>query len=158
MTGAPHMRVRLRDVTLADADLLDDWNRQGSQSEFNDFGEEFRPAPRDVLADGPLRNEHNGLLMVELVQDESLVGTVSWHRVRYGPNPESDAWNCGIELLFETYDLNRVEASTDVENVAEQRSLEKAGFVREGIQRRAQYRAGGYHDLVTYSRLRDDPD
>ena len=178
MTGAPQIRVRLRDVTLADADLLDDWNRQGSQSEFNDFGEEFRPAPRDVLADGPLRNEHNGLLMVELVQDESLVGTVSWHRVRYGPNPESDAWNCGIELrpehrgmgygteaqrqlaayLFETYDLNRVEASTDVENVAEQRSLEKAGFVREGIQRRAQYRAGGYHDLVTYSRLRDDPD
>jgi RimJ/RimL family protein N-acetyltransferase len=97
--------------------------------------------------------------------------------VRYGPNLESDAWNIGIELipeargrghgteaqrllaawLFANTTLNRVEASTDVENVPEQRSLEKAGYVREGIQRRAQYRAGGYHDLVTYSRLRDDP-
>jgi RimJ/RimL family protein N-acetyltransferase len=169
-------RVRLRDVTLADADLLDEWNRQGPQSEFNDFGEEFRPVPRDVLAEGPMRNEQNGLLLVELVEDGTVVGTVSWHRVRYGPNPASDAWNCGIELrpeargkgygteaqrqmaafLFETYDLNRVEASTDIDNLAEQRSLEKAGFIREGVQRRAQFRAGSYHDLVTYSRLRDD--
>ena len=60
------------------------------------------------------------------------------------------------EFLFATYDLNRVEASTDVENLPEQRSLEKAGYVREGIQRGAQFRAGAYHDLVTYSRLRDD--
>ena len=59
--------------------------------------------------------------------------------------------------LFATTDVHRVEASTDVENVAEQRALEKAGFVREGIQRGAQFRAGGRHDLVTYSRLRTDP-
>ncbi len=43
-----------------------------------------------------------------------------------------------------------------MENLPEQRSLEKAGYVREGIQRGAQFRAGAYHDLVTYSRLRDD--
>ena len=59
-------------------------------------------------------------------------------------------------LLAET-SLNRVEAQTDVENIAEQRSLEKAGFVREGIARGAQFRAGSFHDLVTYSRLRADP-
>jgi RimJ/RimL family protein N-acetyltransferase len=43
-----------------------------------------------------------------------------------------------------------------VQNLAEQRSLEKAGYRREGIQRGAQYRAAAYHDLVTYSRLRGD--
>jgi RimJ/RimL family protein N-acetyltransferase len=131
-----------------------------------------------VLAKGPLRNERNGMLVVERVADGEPIGTVGWHKVNYGPSPESDAWNFGIELrpevrgqgygteaqrllaryLFATYELNRVEASTDVENLAEQRSLEKAGFVREGIQRGAQYRAGRYHDLVTYSRLRDDPE
>src|SRR5207248_1352428 len=58
-------------------------------------------------------------------------------------------------LLAET-SLNRVEAQTDVENIAEQRSLEKAGFVREGIARGAQFRAGSFHDLVTYSRLKED--
>lgn len=170
-------RVRLRDVTLADADLLDAWATDEEGSEFNDFGQEPQPLPRDVLARGPLRNERNGMLVVERASDLQPIGTVGWHKVNYGPSPQSDAWNFGIEIrpevrgqgygteaqrllaayLFETYDLNRVEASTDVENLAEQRSLEKAGFVREGIQRGAQFRGGAYHDLVTYSRLRDDP-
>jgi RimJ/RimL family protein N-acetyltransferase len=59
-------------------------------------------------------------------------------------------------LLFRLFDIERVEASTDVDNVAEQRSLEKAGYTREGIIRRAQWRAGAYHDLVGYSILRED--
>jgi hypothetical protein len=61
-----------------------------------------------------------------------------------------------VEYLFATTDVHRVEASTDVENIAEQRSLEKAGLRREGVVRGAQFRAGGYHDLVTYALLRDD--
>ena len=174
MTDAP--RIRLRDLTLADADLVDTWGNDPERSEFNDFGEPPSPLPRDVLAEGPLRNEHNGMLMVETL-DGQPIGTVGWHKVRYGPSPQSDAWNFGIELrpeargrglgteaqrelaryLFETTDLNRVEASTDVDNIAEQRALEKAGYVREGIQRGSQFRAGAYHDLVTYARLRDDP-
>ena len=173
MTDAP--RIRLRDVTLADADLLDAWALEEG-SEFNDLGQEPQPLPREVIAKGPLRNDRNGMLVVERIADGQPIGTVGWHRVNYGPSPWSDAWNFGIELrpeargqglgaeaqrllaefLFATYDLNRVEASTDVENLPEQRSLEKAGFVREGIQRGAQYRAGTYHDLVTSSRLRDD--
>jgi RimJ/RimL family protein N-acetyltransferase len=174
MTDAP--RVRLRDVTLADADLLDSWNADPDRAEFNDFGEQMSPVNRDVLASGPLRNEQNGMLVVETA-DREPIGTVSWHKVRYGPNPESDAWNIGIELrpeaqgrgygseaqrelaqyLFEHTSVNRVEASTDVENIAEQRALGKAGYVREGIQRGSQFRRGGYHDLVTYARLRHDP-
>jgi len=169
-------RVRLRDVTLTDADLLDGWNEE-DPSEFNDFGEPAAPLPRKVIAAGPLRNERNGMLVVERADTLEVIGTVGWHRVSYGPNPESDAWNIGIELrpqhrgqgfgadaqrqladlLFDAYGLDRVEASTDVENRSEQRALEKAGFVREGIQRGAQFRAGARHDLVTYSRLRTDP-
>jgi aminoglycoside 6'-N-acetyltransferase len=172
---AAESRVRLRDLTLADADLVDAWN-QDETSEFNDFGEEAAPLPREAIAAGPLRDDRNGMLIVERTDTLEVIGTVGWHRVKYGPNPESDGWNIGIELrpehrgqgfgseaqrqlasfLFEVYDLNRVEASTDVENLPEQRALEKAGFVREGIQRGAQFRAGGYHDLVTFSRLRSD--
>ena len=58
--------------------------------------------------------------------------------------------------LFATSDVNRVEAATDLENVAEQRSLEKAGFRREGVLRGSQFRAGRYHDLVYYAILRED--
>ena len=44
----------------------------------------------------------------------------------------------------------------DVTNVAEQRALERAGYVREGVLRQAQARADGQHDLVSYSLLRTD--
>jgi RimJ/RimL family protein N-acetyltransferase len=96
--------------------------------------------------------------------------------VSYGPSDRSRALNIGLSLvpdarghgfgteaqrlvatlLFELFDVERIEASTDVENVAEQRSLEKAGFTREGVLRRAQWRAGANHDLVSYSILRED--
>ena len=94
----------------------------------------------------------------------------------YGPNEQSRALNIGValdpdarghgfgteaqrllaELLLEQFEVERIEASTDVDNVAEQRSLDKAGFTREGVVRRAQFRAGGYHDLVGYSFVRED--
>jgi RimJ/RimL family protein N-acetyltransferase len=176
MTSLP---IRLRDVTVADAELLDAWSRSPeAKGEFNDFGPPPEEAPpiHETLAKGPLRNERNGQLIIERVADGQPIGTVGWHEVHYGLPPESRAWNIGISLipeargqgyggiaqrlladyLFETTDTNRVEASTDVENLAEQRALEKAGFIREGIQRGAQFRAGSHHDLITYARLRSD--
>ncbi len=171
-------RIRLRDATLADADLLDAWaNDPADRGGFNDFGQQHSPVRRDILAQGPLRNDRNGMFLIEATATGTPVGTVEWRRVGYGPSPGSDAWNIGIEIrpeargrgygteaqrllaawLFEHTDANRVEASTDVENVAEQRALAKAGFIREGIVRGAQLRAGAYHDLVNYSRVRGDP-
>ncbi len=134
-------------------------------SEWDDWG----PLPDPILAPDV------GRLLV--VHDDEVVGDLSWHEVHYGPNLGSRAWNIGIALapehrgrgigaaaqraladrLFATTDVDRVEASTDVANVAEQRSLTKAGFVREGVLRSAQLRADGRHDLVVFSRLRDDP-
>ena len=168
--------VRLRDITLDDADLLDGWASVEYTGAFNDFGMAHSPTDREALARGPLRNERNGQLLVERLADARPIGTVSWHLERYGPNEESGAWNIGIALvpegrgqglgteaqrlvadfLFATTPLHRVEASTDIENVAEQRSLEKAGFIREAVLRGVQFRAGAWHDLVNYARLRDD--
>jgi RimJ/RimL family protein N-acetyltransferase len=169
--------VRLRDLSLADADLVDAWAVDPDvRGEFNDFGLEPSPVDRETLAKGPFRNERNGELMVERIEDGERVGLVSWHRVAYGPNPGSAAWNIGISLipaargrgmgaeaqrlvadyLFEATDVGRVEASTDVANLAEQRALERAGFIREGLLRGAQERGGIKRDLVNYARLRTD--
>ena len=117
-----------------------------------------------------------GQLLIERRSDGVVIGDVAWHPVSYGPNEESRALNIGAslipeargkghgaeaqrllaELLYRLFEIERVEASTDVDNIAEQRSLEKAGFMREGILRRAQWRAGSHHDLVSYSILRED--
>ena len=81
-------RVRLRDVTLDDADLLDAWDQDREAiGEFNDFGGEREPVDRDALARGPLRNEHNGHLMVELIADgtSDRLGRLASGRVRPEP-------------------------------------------------------------------------
>jgi RimJ/RimL family protein N-acetyltransferase len=71
--------VRLRDVTLEDADLLDSWLTVENKGVFNDFGVPHHPTDREALARGPLRNERNGELIVERIADGRPIGTVSWH-------------------------------------------------------------------------------
>ncbi|MCT2582131.1 GNAT family N-acetyltransferase [Actinophytocola sp. S1-96] len=107
-----------------------------------------------------------------------LLGVVSWHAVGYGGTFGCSAWNIGIELvpdargrgvgttaqrllvehLFATTGLDRVEAGTDVDNVAELRALEKAGFRRDGVVRGAQVRDGRRRDMVLLGILRTDLD
>jgi RimJ/RimL family protein N-acetyltransferase len=108
---------------------------------------------------------------------DQLVGEVSWIRVVHSPPPNGYAWNIGVwivpehrgrghgseaqrqlaaYLLDHTY-LERVEASTEADNVGEQRALEKAGFTREGVLRRACFRGGVWRDMVMYSKLRGEP-
>jgi RimJ/RimL family protein N-acetyltransferase len=112
------------------------------------------------------------------VETGELLGGVSWHPVDYGGTVSCTAWNIGIALLpdargrgigtlaqrllvehlLATTELDRIEASTDVDNVAEQRALEKAGFRREGVLRGAQLRRGIRRDLAHYGLVRGDLD
>lgn len=166
--------ITLRPVAESDLPLMLAW-RQRAETEdpFDWFGHRGYDLPRR-WAEDTLLGEHRGTLMVDA--DGVTVGEVSWHPVGYAPPPESVAYNIGIgldpahrgqghgtaaqralaEYLFAVSTVNRIEASTDVENVAEQRALEKAGFTREGVLRGAQWRNGAWHDLVGYSRLRGD--
>ncbi len=165
--------VRLRRVRLEDAGLLDEWFRPENAGEFNDFGIAYPPT-RPAIEQNGLIGSARGTLIVERAADGEPLGTVTWRSVQYGPNQQSMAWNIGISLipqarlqghgteaqrllaehLFATTTVNRVEAMTDVENVVEQRSLEKAGFHREGVLTGSQFRAGAWHDLVVYAVVR----
>jgi RimJ/RimL family protein N-acetyltransferase len=174
--SAPGRGIRLREATLDDVELLILWSSSSRHSgEFNDFGLPRTRAYHELITKDELIGPNGGTLMVERMAAGEAIGTVSWRQVRYGPTPESVAWNIGISLipemrgqglggiaqrlladhLFATTGVNRIEAATDIDNVAEQRALEKAGFIREGVFRGAQYRAGAWHDLVIYAVVRD---
>ena len=143
----------------------------GGDSPFDDFG------PRPVRTKVRPANLDDAGGLVVLNRDGEVAGDVSWHYVHWGPARASwcpmigiwlrqDARGRGIgsaaqrelvELFFAHTTVNRVEAHTDVENIAEQRALETAGFQREGLIRGAQWRHGTYRDGYLYSVLRNDP-
>ena len=124
--------------------------------------------------DGYLSDDHGRLTVID--KSGETVGEVSYIAVFHGPPPANLVYNIGIALdpgvrgrgfgadalalltryLFETYTVERVEASTDVGNIPAQRALERAGFTREGLLRHAQWRAGAWHDIYVYSKLRGE--
>src|SRR5215467_5710824 len=105
---------------------------------------------------------------------DNRLGFVTWHKVP--STPACYYWNIGIALLpearghgygtqaqrllarylFAHTTVYRIEAATEVDNVAEQRALEKAGFTREGVLRGVGWRDGAHRDGVWYSMLRTD--
>ncbi len=169
-------RVGLRPVEQSDIAVLDSWtNDSAIQGSYNMFGlERMNGLASGFQARGLLDDDQGTLMIVTLAGQ--IVGSMSYHEVRYGPNTGSRAYNIGLsitpeyrnkgygseaqqllaEYLLQTFPIARVEAQTDVTNLAEQRAREKAGFVREGVLRKAQWRAGDWHDLVVYSTVRGE--
>ncbi|MGH9125617.1 MAG: GNAT family N-acetyltransferase [Acidimicrobiales bacterium] len=171
--------VRLRALRGDDLDALAAGDTADADS-WNHF--EIRPSnllQARFAANGGIADEH-GMLAVETIEtvEATLVGSVGWVEVRHGPTAACKALNLGIsilpayrgrgygseaqrllaEYLFSSRLVERLEAGTDVENLAEQRALEKAGFHREGVLRHAQFRGGRWRDVVLFSRLRGDGD
>lgn len=167
--------IRLRPVEPADAGVLE--RRHGGLDEagpYGWFGYKNPGTLRRRLEAGEAIGEDRGMLAV--VDGEQVVGDVSWVRLHNGPPPNGACWNVGIwlapefrgrgigaqaqrllcEYLFEHTTMERIEAGTEVDNIGEQRSLEKAGFTREGVLRRACFRGGQWRDMVLYSKLRGE--
>lgn len=138
--------------------------RSATLSEYEDWGEyDTRANPAELL---------RWLIVLTEGDEEIPVGDLSAHPIYYGPNAGSRAMNIGISVL-DTYrgrgigsiaqqllaeelhsqGVVRVEASTDVKNVGEQRALAKAGFECEGVLRSAQARADGLHDIQVWSHI-----
>ncbi|HVT22571.1 MAG TPA: GNAT family protein [Mycobacteriales bacterium] len=171
--------TRLRPVTAADVAFLDRQHEDpDAAGEFNWYG--YREPTRGRLADRVERGEtvhDDGGLFAVVDDSDEVVGDVSWRIAQHGPPPFGDCWNIGIwlapeargqghgsraqrliaEYLFANSAMERVEAGTEAGNIGEQKALEKAGFTREGVLRRACLRAGEYRDMVVYSKLRNEP-
>lgn len=61
-----------------------------------------------------------------------------------------------VEYLFSTTTAHRIQAGTEIDNIAEQKALEKVGFQREGVSRGHHFRAGQWRDGIIYGLQRDE--
>ena len=61
-----------------------------------------------------------------------------------------------VDYLFRFTTVHRLEAGTDTDNIAEQKALERIGFIREGVLREVAFRDGTWRNSVIYALLRKD--
>ena len=124
-------------------------------------------AVRRFATDGYLGADDRRLMVTA---GQETAGFVNWRTSPFG------GWEIGIallpewrgrgigwraqaqlcEYLFHHTPVERIQAGTHPENLAEQKSLLKAGFRLEGVIRACEFRAGQWRDGLLYSRLRGD--
>lgn len=165
--------LRLRPVTEPDLETLDGMFADPALvGEFN-WGGFSDPGPwRRRFTENRLLADDRSVLMVEA--DGATAGFVSWYRVQTGhsayvhqfgisllPAARGRGLGAAAQLLLARYlfahsPVNRIQAVTEVENVAERRSLEKAGFVREAELKEHTFRDGAWRDELLYRMLRSE--
>lgn len=127
------------------------------------------------------RWEHDGFVSADstalavTLADGTVVGIASWKATNRGGSPGAcfeiglallpdyrgkglgtAAQRLLVDYLFKFTTVHRLEACTDVDNVAEQRALERIGFTREGVMREVAFQNGTWRDSVIYALLRQD--
>ncbi len=168
--------VRLRPFTEPDLDLFDRFASDPSLSEpFEWVG--YRPTlrSRQRWQDDRLLGSSPYYLAVATVENDALVGWVDW---RENERLGQDAWEIGVlivpemrgrgagsacqrllvDYLFSNTTAHRIWATTELDNVAEQRALDRCGFKQEGLLRGTHFRAGRWRDSYIYGLVREDLD
>jgi ribosomal-protein-alanine N-acetyltransferase len=108
-------------------------------------------------------------VVIELKETDEPVGTIGLYyytkenrRAEMGYDMLKEHWGMGLmteaveEILrygFEELDLNRIEATTDSENAASNRVLERAGFTLEGRLRERDIYKDNIHDELFFGLL-----
>jgi RimJ/RimL family protein N-acetyltransferase len=163
--------LRLRPVAESDLDSLDAmFNDPAAIGEFNWGGFVGEGQWRRRFAENGLLSDDKSVLMVAL--DDETLGFVSWSRVMTGPVtyclefgislwPDARGKGYGTaaqhllaRYLFAHAPINRIQAVTETDNLAEQRALEKAGFTREAEMKGRAFRDGAWRDEVLYRMVR----
>jgi len=166
--------VGLRPVVAGDLEMLRRFSVEPGLIGLDWAGFRDPEAPVRRFAQDSFLGENDGRLIVEAF-DAKVTGFVSYRSGIYGGR--APYWEIGVALLpewrgkgigwraqallcdylFSHTPAQRIQAGTHAENLAEQKSLVKAGFQLEGVIRACEFRAGKWRDGYLYSRLRDDP-
>jgi RimJ/RimL family protein N-acetyltransferase len=169
------MTIHLRPVNENDLPFLHRLTSDpDSTGAFQWYGFQSPHRMRRRWEDNGILGDEGGILIIAAGDEKA--GFVSWRKQI--ANIASYYWSMGlivtpefrgmghgtqaqkllVRYLFDHSTVNRIEAATEITNIAEQRALEKAGFTREGVLRGSGFRAGEWRDGVLYSMIRADLD
>ena len=158
--------LTIRPVEERDLAFLQLAQTQGMRGSFQEAQMESMARLRSQWEKDGMLGEQFQMLMVEL--EGQPVGFVTAFFVREGmvrvgiqlyencrgQRVGSRAFALLRDYLLENFPLVRLEADTDVDNIAAQKMLERCGFRAEGVLRKYRFHHGSYHDSYLYSYIR----
>ena len=158
--------LTIRPVEERDLAFLQLAQAQGMRGSFQEAQMESMARLRSQWEKDGMLGEQFQMLMVEL--EGQPVGFVTAFFVREGmvrvgiqldencrgQRVGSRAFALLRDYLLENFPLVRLEADTDVDNIAAQKMLERCGFRAEGVLRKYRFHHGSYHDSYLYSYIR----
>jgi RimJ/RimL family protein N-acetyltransferase len=118
---------------------------------------EERPLTIDArLEDGWLTIGNSGYHNLDWRNRSTEVGIVIGDKSYWDQDYGTEAMQLLLEYAFNTLNLHRVYLRVFEDNPRAIRAYEKAGFIHEGRMRQAEYRRGGYRDVLLMSVLRSE--
>jgi ribosomal-protein-alanine N-acetyltransferase len=158
--------IRLRVREKEDLPMLMEWMNNP------EFVGEYQPSPQRSRAEmekmfegGPFEPK---VFIIEK-KDGTKIGyigygpTTTCFEIGYGLIPSerskgycAEAIKIVVDYMFLSKEIVRIQAQTDVRNIASQKVLEKVGFKKEGIVRKLVFIRGEWRDYYLYSIIREE--
>jgi RimJ/RimL family protein N-acetyltransferase len=171
-------RIVLRPIQDQDWPAIEEWGqkREALWGPYQRFQLDHVALLRQAYQQTGLLSRDSGLLLVETVQGQEVIGFVRYSMIPFPdadmPYPEigfgipkasargkgyaKEAVTLLVQYLFAGYPVERIIAFTDQENIPAQRMMERVGFQQEGTLRRSMFRDGQWRDILIYGILRQD--
>lgn len=165
----------LREIKPSDAEAIFQFFSDEQVIRYHDVGAFTSVVQAEILSDRwseRFRNQRGIRWGIAKKDDDIIIGTCGYgqwikqyFRAEIGYELSKTHWRKGImtegltavvKFGFEKMELNRIEATVMMENIASMRLLEKLGFQEEGILRKYGFWKGGFHDLKLFSLLKED--
>ncbi|MDX1798591.1 MAG: GNAT family protein [Candidatus Lokiarchaeia archaeon] len=162
--------INLRAMELEDIPILGEWfNNLEFQGEYTPLLQRSSIELSKHFSD--ISEDHKEFIIEK--KDGTKIGFIMYFTVQGGPyhlleigyymiTSErrhgycTEAVQIFIDFLFLSHAIERIQATTDSRNAASKRVLQKAGFSKEGIIRKAVFMKGEYVDVTLFSILRED--
>lgn len=153
----------IRAIEDKDIDFLYEINTQDFRGEYQEFEFESKLDIRKQYESGMYCSDKFKMLLA--LNDKNILGIIYISFVRpgliniglvmceneRGKNLGTSITKTVVNYLFSNYDIARIQADTDINNIAAQKVLEKAGFIKEGIMSKYRFHHGKYNDSALYA-------